>query len=76
MPRHMALPDTVPKVLDQPVPLKGLVNPRPLDIRLLGTLSDNNKDIDDIKHPEITIRQPEKTMWKDSWLMYHWYNEL
>ena len=58
MPRQMPLLDTLPKVPYQPVPLQGLDNPRPLDIRLLGTLQGYDNDIDDVKHPEVTIRQP------------------
>ena len=38
MPKPMPLPDAIPKVPDQPIPFQGLINPRPLDIRLLGTL--------------------------------------
>ena len=33
--RTMPLPDTLPKVADQPVPFQGLVNPSPIHIRLL-----------------------------------------
>ena len=36
MPRPMPLPDAIPKVPNQPIPFQGLINPRPLDIRLLG----------------------------------------
>ena len=66
MPRQMPLPDTLPKVPDQPVPFQGLVNSRHLDIRLLGTLAGYDKDIDDVKHPQVTIRQTEKTMYRKS----------
>ena len=66
MPRHMPLPDTVPKVLDHPVPFQGLVNLRPLDIRLLGTLPGYDNDTDDMKQSEVTIRQPDKTMYRTS----------
>ena len=66
MSRPMPLPDTLPKVPDQPVPFAGLTNPRPLDIRLLGTLTGYDNDIDDAKQPEVTIRQPEKTMYRKS----------
>ena len=38
----MALPDTIPKVPDQPIPYQGLINPRPLDITILGTLAGND----------------------------------
>ena len=61
MPRPMSLPDSIPKVPDQPIPFQGLINPRPLDIRLLGTLpgSDNDDDKDDKNQPEVSIRQPD-----------------
>ena len=66
MPRPMPLPDTMPKVPDQPVPFQGLINPRPLDITLLGTLPHNDNDIDNEKQLEVTIRQPDKTMYRKS----------
>ena len=47
MPRPMPLPDAIPKVPDQPIPFQGLINPRPLDIRLLGTLPGYDDDKDD-----------------------------
>ena len=43
----MPLPDTIPKVPDQPIPYQDLINPRPLDIRLLGILPGYDNDIDD-----------------------------
>ena len=46
MPRPLPLPDTLPKVPDQPVPFQGIVNPKPLDIRLFGTLPGYGNDID------------------------------
>ena len=46
MPRLMPLPDMLPKVPDQPVPYQGLINPRPLDIRLLSILPGYDNDID------------------------------
>ena len=49
MPRPMPLPDTIPRVPDQPIPYQGLINPRPLDIRLLGILPGYNNNIDDKK---------------------------
>ena len=64
MPRLMPLCDTLPKVLDQPTPYQGLINPRPLDIRLLGTLPSYENDIDDDKQPGASIRQPHKTMYR------------
>ena len=66
MPRPMLLPDTVPKVPDQPLPFQGLVNLRPLDIRLLGTLPGYENDLDDVKQPEVITRQPDKTMYRKS----------
>ena len=66
MPRPMPLPDTLTKVPDQPVSPQGLINPRPLDIKLLGTLPGYDNDIDDKKEPEVTIRQPDKTMYRTS----------
>ena len=61
MPRPMPLPGTLPNVHDEPVFYQGLINPRPLDIRLLGTLPGYDNDIDNGKQPEISIRQPDKT---------------
>ena len=49
MPRPMMLPNTIPKVPDQLIPYQGLINPRPLDVRLLGTLPGYDNDIDDEK---------------------------
>ena len=66
MPRPMPLPATLPKVHDQPVPYQGLINPKPLDIRLLGTLPSYDNDIGDEKQPEVSIRQPYKTMYRKS----------
>ena len=66
IPRPMPLPDTLPKMPDQPIPFQGLINPRPLDIRLLGTLPGYDNDIDYEKQPEVTIRQPDKTMCRKS----------
>ena len=54
MPKPMPLPNAIPKVPNQPIPFQGLINPRPLDIRLLGTLPD---DKDDKNQPEVSIRQ-------------------
>ena len=65
MPRQMPLSDMLPKVPEQPIPFQGLINPRPLDIRLLGTLPGYDNDIDE-KQPEVTIRQPDKTMYRKS----------
>ena len=66
MPRPVPLPD----VPDKPVPFQGLINPRPLDIRLLGTLSAYDKSIDDKKQPEVSIRQPDMTMYRKSKKMF------
>ena len=55
MPRPMPLPDTLPRVPDQPIPYQGLINPRPLDIRLLGTLPGYHNDINDEKQPEYPL---------------------
>ena len=47
MPRPMPLSSAIPKVPDQPIPFQGLINPRLLEIRLLGTLpgyDDDDKD--------------------------------
>ena len=41
MPRPMPLP----KVPDKPVPFQGIVNPRPLDLRLLFTFLGYDNDI-------------------------------
>ena len=64
MPRPMPLPDAIPKVSDQPIPFQGLINPRPLDIRLPGILP--GYDEDDKNQPEVSIRQPDKTMYRKS----------
>ena len=55
MPRLIPLPVTIPKVPDQPIPYQGLINPRPLDIRLLkiSYLPGYDSDIDDEKQPEV-----------------------
>ena len=37
-----------------------------MDIRLLGTLPGYNNDIDDENQPEVSIRQPDKTMYRKS----------
>ena len=66
MPRPMPWPDIIPKVPDQPIPYQGLINPRSLDIRLLGTLPGYDKDINDKNQPEVSIRQPDKTMYGKS----------
>ena len=67
MPKPMPLPDAIPKVPDQPIPFQGLINPRPLDIRLLGTLPGyDENDKDDKNQPEVSIRQPDKTMYRKS----------
>ena len=66
MPRSMLLPDTMPKVPDQPVPFHGLINQKPLDMRPLGTLPGYNNDIDDENQSEISIRQPDKKMFRKS----------
>ena len=55
-----------PKVPDQPIPYQGLIIPRPLDIRLPGTLPGYDNDIDDENQPEVSIRQPDKTMYRKS----------
>ena len=65
MPRPMPLPDAISAVPDQPIPFQGLINPRPLHIRLLGNLpgyDDVGKD--DKNQPEVSIRQPDKTMYR------------
>ena len=64
MPRLMPLPDTLLKVPDQPIPYHDLINPRPLHIRLLGTLPGCDNDIDDEKQPEVSIKQPDKTIYR------------
>ena len=67
MPRPMPLPDAVPKVSDQPIPFQGLINPRPLEIRLLDTLPGyDDDDKDDKIQPEVSIRKPDKTMYRKS----------
>ena len=66
MPRPMPLPDAIPKVPAQPIPFQGLINPRHLDIRLLGTLPGYDDDDDDKNQPEVSIRQPDKTMYRKS----------
>ena len=66
MPIPMPLPDAIPKVPDQSIPFQGLINPRPLDIRLLGTLPGYDDDKDDKNQPEVSIRQPEKKMYRKS----------
>ena len=43
-----------------------MIKPRPLDIRLLGTLPAYDNNIDDEKQPEVPIRQPDKTMYRKS----------
>ena len=57
MPRLMPLPAAIPKVPDQLIPYQSLMNPRALDIRLLGNLPDYDNDIDDEK--EVSIRHPD-----------------
>ena len=66
MPRPMPLPNGISKVPDQPIPYQGLINSRSLDIRLLGTLPGYDNDIDDKNKPEVSIRQPGKTMYRKS----------
>ena len=67
MPKPMPLPDAIPKVPDQPILFQGLINPRPLDIRLLRTLPGYDEDDkDDKNQPEVSIRQPDKTMYRKS----------
>ena len=70
MPRPMPLPDAIPKVPDQPIPYQGLINPRTLDIQLLGTLSGYDNDIDDKNQPEASIRQPDKIMCRKSMKLF------
>ena len=52
MPRPMPLPDTIPNVPDQPFLFQGLINPRPLHIRGIGTFPGYDNDIDHEKQPE------------------------
>ena len=66
MPRPMPLLDAIPRVPDQPIAFQGLINPRPLGIRLIGTLPGYDDDKDDKNQPEVTIRQPDKTMYGKS----------
>ena len=63
MPTPMPFHDTLPKVPDQPIPYQGLITPRPYDIRLLGTSPGYDNDIDDEKQPEVSIKQPDKTIY-------------
>ena len=56
----------MPKVPNQPVLFQGLVNQRCLDIRSFGTLLGYDNDIDDVKQTEVTVRQPDKTMYRKS----------
>ena len=57
MPKPVPLPDAKPKVPDQCIPFQGLINSRPLDIRLLGTLPGYDEDDkDDKNQPEVSIR--------------------
>ena len=71
MPSPIPLPDPVSRVQHQLVPFQGLVNPRPLDIRLLGTLPGYDNDTDDIKQPEVTVRQPARTMFRKYRKLFH-----
>ena len=64
MPKPMLLPETLPKEPDQPVTFQRLVNLKPLVIKLLGILPGYDNDIDDVKQLEVTIRQPDKTMYR------------
>ena len=57
--RPMPLPHKVPKIPYQQFPFEGLVNPRPLDITLPGTLPGYDTDINDTNLPEVTIRHDE-----------------
>ena len=67
LPMPKPMPFAIPKVPDQPIPFQGLINPRPLDIRLLGTLPGYDEDDkDDRNQPEVSIRQPDKTMYRKS----------
>ena len=55
------------KLPDQPIPFQGLINPTPLDIRLLSTLTGYDYgDKDDKNLPEVSIRQPDKSMHRKS----------
>ena len=63
----------IPKVPDQPIPYQGFINPRPLDIRSLGTLPGYDNDIDDKNWPEVSLRQPDKTMYRKS---RKWFDEI
>ena len=65
MPRPMSLPHAIPRVPDQPIPSQGLINPRSLDVRLLSILPGYD-DKDDKIQPEVSIRQPDKTMYRKS----------
>ena len=49
-----------------------MVNPRPFDIRLLGTLPVEDNGIDDMKQPEVAIRQTDKTVYRKS---RNWFDE-
>ena len=51
------------KCMNLPVSFEGLVNPRPLDVRLHGPLLGHDDDISDVSQTERTIGQPEKTMY-------------
>ena len=62
----MPLPDTLPNVPDQPISYQGLIIPRPLNIRLLSILPAYDNGIDDEKQPELSIRQPDKMMYRKS----------
>ena len=66
MPRPMPLSETLPKVPDQSVHFQAFINPRPHDIRLLGTLPGYDNDIDDEKQPEVSIRQSDNTIYRKS----------
>ena len=41
-----------------------MINPRPFDIRLLVTLPGYDNNINDEKQPEVSIRQPDKAMYR------------
>ena len=43
-----------------------MINPRPFDIRLLDTLPGYDDDKYDKNQPEVSIRQPDKTMYRKS----------
>ena len=66
MPRPKPLPDTLPKLPDQPLPDQDLINPKLLDIRLLGILPGHDNNKDDEKQPEASIRQPYKILYRES----------